>query len=221
MDVLFGDELLLFAFVILLFGCIFGLIVYLAVRQRKKLLEGFTVFAERLGCPASIPTGFFGGFPSLNGVYRERTLRVYMFRRASGSGKNRKSKTYTAFTLHVDNPDGFQFNIYEQGFFSTLLTKFGMQDILTGDEAFDREFIVKSNNEEKVRAMLSPPVAAKFMEFAARYTAFGVELKGDQFYYEAPETIVGEKHMLRFEEKINFMCDISDRLDEMNRRRRK
>ncbi|KAB2879323.1 DUF3137 domain-containing protein [bacterium] len=217
---LLENESIIFAGFFVLFSCIPVLVLYLAVRQRRKLRKSFAFFAERLGCPASIPTGFFGGFPSLNGVYRKRSLRVYMFSRSSGSGKNRRSKTYTAFTLHVDNPDDFQFNVYEQGFFTTLLTKFGMQDISIGDEAFDKEFIVKSNNEEKIRSMLSPMLLTKFMDFAERYTAFGVELKGDRFYYEAPETIIDEKHMLRYEEKINFMCDISDRLDEMNRRRR-
>lgn len=220
LDGLFENESMIFAGVIVLFSCIPVLVLYLAVRQRRKLRESFAVFAERLGCPASIPKGFFGGFPSINGVYRKRSLRVYMFTRSSGSGKNRSSTTYTAFTIPVTNADGFEFHVYEQGFFTTLLTKFGMQDILIGDEAFDKEFIVKSNNEEKVRAMLSPMIVTKFMDFAERYTAFGIQLKGDQFYYEAPETVTNEKHMLRYEEKINFICDIADQLDEMNRRGR-
>lgn len=220
MNALFENETMVFVSLFILSACIFAVVLYLAVQQRRKLLEYFEIFAQKIGCPANIPEGFFGGLPSLNGVYRKRSLRVYMFKRSSGSGKNRRTTTYTAFTLEVANPDALVFHIYEQGFFSTLLTKFGAQDIQIGDEAFDKEFMIKGNNEEKVRGMLTPMIMSKFMDFAERYTAFGIQLKGDQFYYEAPVTISSERSLQRFEEMINFMCDIADQLDEMNRRRR-
>lgn len=220
MNTLLENDMVIFAGVFFLFFCIFALVFYLAVRQRRKMCEYFAIFADKLGCPASIPEGFFGGFPSLSGIYRKRSLRVYMFKRSSGTGNNRRTTTYTAFEIQVSNTDGFEFHVYEQGLFTTLLTKFGMQDIQSGDEVFDKEFIIKSNDEEKIRNMLTPPIISKFMDFAERYTAFGVQLKGNRFYYEAPVTITGENSMQRFEEMINFMCDIADQLDEMNRQRR-
>ena len=216
----FENDSMVITGIVVLFSCISVLIFYLAVRQRRKLREHFAVFAERLGCPASIPESFFGGFPSINGEYRKRPLRVYMFTRSSGSGKNRRSTTYTAFTIEVKNEDGFEFHVYEQGFFSTLMIKFGMQDIQVGDEAFDSAFIVKSNSDEKIRSILTPTIMAVFMDLAKRYTAFGVQLKGQGFHYEAPVTITGEKSMRRFEDMINLVCDIADQLDDMNRHRK-
>lgn len=219
MSTLFENEIMIIAGVFFLFCCILVLAFYLAVRQKSKLREYFSIFSAKLGCSATIPEGFFDGFPSINGNYRKRPLQVYMFKRSSGSGNNRRSTTYTAFKIPVDKTDGFEFHIYEQGFFTTLLTKLGMQDIQIGDEAFDKEFIVKSNQEEKVRTMLTPMIMSKFLELAERYVAFGVQFKGGQFYYEAAATITSEKTMMQFEEMINFMCDIADQLDQMNRRR--
>lgn len=221
MNSLFENEAWIFIASVFVFFCIFVLILVFALRQRRKMREYFTLFAQKLSCASNIPEGFFGGFPSISGTYRKRSLHVYMFTRSSGSGKNRRSTTYTAFTLDVHNPDGFEFHIYEQGLFSTLLTKFGMQDIQTGDEAFDKEYIVKSNDESKVRTMLNPMLTAKFMDFAAKYTAFGIRLKGSQFYYERPVTITNDTMLQQFEEKINFICDIADQIEELNRQRRK
>jgi hypothetical protein len=215
------ETALIFVTVFFIFFGIFGFAISFAIRQRRKLREQFAAFAAKLGCQAHIPEGFFGGLPSCNGSYRKRNLVLYMFTRSSGSGKNRRTTTYTAFTLDVNNPEGFEFNIYEQGFFTTLLTKFGMQDIQIGDEAFDKEFIIKSNNENMVRSMLSPMIMSKFIDFAQRYTAFGIKLNGSQFYYEAPISIASEKIAMQFEEKINFFCDVADQIEEINRHRRK
>ncbi len=215
------DEGFVFAVVFSIFIVIFAVSIFFGVRQRKKIREQFAAFAAKLGCEAHIPEGFFGGLPSCRGKYRKRNLTVYMFTRSSGSGKNRRTTTYTAFTLDVTNPEGFEFNIYEQGLFSTLLTKFGMQDIRIGDEAFDKEFIIKSNNESMVRAMLTPAILSRFMEFAQKYTAFGIQLKSQQFYYEAPRAISNEKTAQQFEEKIEFFCDIADQIEELNRHRRR
>lgn len=220
MNSLLENETAIFIVVSFIFFCIFVSILLLTLRQRRKVREYFSVFAGKLACAASIPEGFFGGFPSITGTYRKRSLHVFMFTRSSGSGKNRRSTTYTAFTLDVRNPDGFEFHIYEQGFFSTLWTKFGMQDIQIGDEAFDKEYIVKSNDESKVRGMLTPMLITKFMDFAERYTGFGIRLKGSQFYYERPVTITNDKALQQFEEKINFICDIADQIEELNRQRR-
>jgi hypothetical protein len=55
------------------------------------------------------------------------------------------------------NPEGFRFTIYRKGFFSDLGKLLGMQDIEVGDPDFDESFIIKGNDESKVRALFSNP----------------------------------------------------------------
>lgn len=62
---------------------------------------------------------------------------------------------YTRMRAPYVNPDEFRFTIYRRGFFSDVGKWFGMQDIEIGDEAFDRDFIVKANDESKIRELLS------------------------------------------------------------------
>jgi len=69
------------------------------------------------------------------------------------SGKN--STTYTRLRAPYVNKDGFRFTIYRKSIFSGLGKMFGMQDIEVGHQPFDADFIIKSNNEEKLRLLFS------------------------------------------------------------------
>jgi len=55
------------------------------------------------------------------------------------------------------NPEGFRFTIYRKGFFSVLGKLLGMQDIDVGDPEFDEAFIIKGNDESKVRDLFANP----------------------------------------------------------------
>ena len=55
------------------------------------------------------------------------------------------------------NAEGFRFTIYRRGFFSDLGKLLGMQDIEVGDPEFDEAFIIKGNDEDRVRVLFSNP----------------------------------------------------------------
>ena len=47
------------------------------------------------------------------------------------------------------------FEIYNESLASSIAKLFGMQDILVGDTFFDDNFIIKGNNEEKIKILLN------------------------------------------------------------------
>lgn len=59
---------------------------------------------------------------------------------------------YTRFRAPFLNTDAFRCKLYRASFFSAIGKWFGMQDVVIGHEPFDATFIVKSNQETKVRA---------------------------------------------------------------------
>ncbi|MHC1707678.1 MAG: hypothetical protein AB9842_09170 [Bacteroidales bacterium] len=61
---------------------------------------------------------------------------------------------YTHIRVPFRNKDGFRFLISRRKIFSDIQKIFGMQDIEIGETEFDRDFIIKANNEEKVKHML-------------------------------------------------------------------
>jgi hypothetical protein len=63
--------------------------------------------------------------------------------------------TYTRMRALFVTPDGFHFTVYRWGFFSEVGKWFGMQDVTVGYENFDRDFVIKGNDEEKLRRLFS------------------------------------------------------------------
>jgi hypothetical protein len=55
------------------------------------------------------------------------------------------------------NPEAFRFTIYRKSVFSDLGRLLGMQDIEVGDPDFDESFIIKGNDESKVRELFANP----------------------------------------------------------------
>jgi hypothetical protein len=53
------------------------------------------------------------------------------------------------------NPEGFRFKIFRRSVLSDLDNLFGMQDIEVGDFEFDEAFIIKGNDEDRVRVLFS------------------------------------------------------------------
>jgi len=64
---------------------------------------------------------------------------------------------YTRLRAPYLNPEGFRFHIYRRRFFTELGKKLGMQDIEIGAEPFDHDFVIKSNDEERVKTLFADP----------------------------------------------------------------
>ena len=64
---------------------------------------------------------------------------------------------YTRMRAPYVNPDGFRFRVYRKGVFSQIGKMFGMQDVEVGMPDFDRDFIIKGNDEGKLRQLFANP----------------------------------------------------------------
>jgi hypothetical protein len=67
----------------------------------------------------------------------------------------KSSITYTRMRAPYVNPDGFRFIIYRKGIFSDIGKWLGMQDVTVGYPEFDEAFIIKGNDEQKLRRLFS------------------------------------------------------------------
>ncbi|MEM7396086.1 MAG: DUF3137 domain-containing protein, partial [Verrucomicrobiota bacterium] len=77
---------------------------------------------------------------------------------------NNSSTTYTRMRAPFVNRDNLYFKIYREGFFSSIGKFFGMEDIVIGDPYFDDNFVIKGNNEEKIRLMLHDDTLKQLIE---------------------------------------------------------
>ena len=69
--------------------------------------------------------------------------------------------TYTRMRAPYINPEGFRYTIYRKGLFSDLGKLLGMQDIEVGDPEFDEAFIIKANDEGRVRELFADPSSGR------------------------------------------------------------
>jgi len=57
---------------------------------------------------------------------------------------------YTRMRAPYVNPDGFRFTVYRKGIFTALGKLLGMQDVTVGHLDFDRDFVIKGNDDHKL-----------------------------------------------------------------------
>src|SRR6266550_6909818 len=102
------------------------------------------------------------------------TLDTY----AVSTGKT--TVVFTRLRAPYVNPGGFRFTVYRKGMFSGIAKMLGMQDIEIGDESFDRDFIVKSDDEMRVRELLA---SQRIRELIARQPEIRFTVKDDEGWF--------------------------------------
>jgi hypothetical protein len=90
------------------------------------------------------------------------------------------STTYTRRRAPFVDSDGFRFTVYRKGIFSEIGKWFGMQDIEIGDTNFDQDFILKSNQELKLRELLG---SARIRELINRQPEIYFAIKDDEGFF--------------------------------------
>jgi hypothetical protein len=66
-------------------------------------------------------------------------------------------QVFTRMRAPYVNPTRFRFALSREGFLARIGKLLGMQDIQVGRDDFDQEFLVRSNDEERVRRLLADP----------------------------------------------------------------
>lgn len=92
------------------------------------------------------------------------------------------SHVYTRMRAPFVDLEGFRFTVYRKGIFSDIGKWFGMQDIEIGDEAFDRDFILKSNVEWKLRELLG---GSRIRELISRQPQIYFAVKDDEGFFRS------------------------------------
>lgn len=119
-------------------------------------------------------------------VHRYRGWTITLDTYAVSTGKS--STTYTRIRAPFVSVGGFRFSIYRSGLFSELGMFLGFQDVEIGSEEFDKDFVVKSNCDEIVRALLSD---AGLRDLILAQPRFDLKIKDDEGWFGAnfPEDV--------------------------------
>ena len=69
-------------------------------------------------------------------------------------GTTTVERTCTRIVCPYTSLENFKFQIYRKGFLDSIRTLFGEQDIIIGSEQFDKDFVIKSNIDYKLKKLM-------------------------------------------------------------------
>jgi len=95
-------------------------------------------------------------------------------------GGYRTQATYTRFRVAFENPEKFHFKVAPQGLLDSVGKLLGLQDVELGDTDFDKTFLVKSNNEARVREVLDDAVLRNFLREEPEAVIALISVVGDR-----------------------------------------
>jgi hypothetical protein len=113
--------------------------------RKKGMEEWHEIFGGKL------IEGTWGQGPYLEIQYNNWQIVMDYFVVSTG----KSAVTYTRFRVAFKNRSDFQLKLSKEGVFSKIGKALGGQDIEVGDELFDEQFRIKSNDEDKARRLLN------------------------------------------------------------------
>ena len=119
--------------------------------------------------------GFWKG-SKVEARYGDWTLTLDTYTQSNG----KTSTTYTRLRAPYVNKDNFRFHIYRESIFSGLGRAFGMQDIEVGHPKFDQDYVIKGNNEQKLRDLFD---SLEIRTLLARQPKISLEVKDDEGWF--------------------------------------
>jgi len=122
-----------------------------------------------------VPGGFWNG-DKVQATHGEWTMTLDTY--AVSTGKT--TIVFTRMRAPYVNPDGFRFTVYRKGIFTDIAKRFGMQDVEVGDEAFDRDFVIKGTDEGKLRDLFANP---RIRELLATKPELQLTVKDDEGWF--------------------------------------
>jgi len=152
------------AFFFVLFLVVVGFIIHHVVKKTKRRVAEWSLAAQALGLDY-IPAGLPIQTGTIHGECRGVWISVALHSERSG----RNSTTYTRYVAQYAERLPVELRLTRQGFFHDVASFFGVQDIEVDDPEFDALVIIKGDDEDAVRAFLTP---ARRREITALYAWF-------------------------------------------------
>jgi len=121
--------------------------------------------------------GFWKG-NKVQGAHGPWTITLDTYTVSTG----KSSTTYTRMRAPFVDSDGFRFTVYRKRIFSEIGKWLGMQDIEIGDTNFDQDFILKSNQEPKLRELLG---SSRIRELINQQPEIYFSVKDDEGFFSS------------------------------------
>ena len=154
-----------------LLGVTLFILAVVASRQAKKARERREVILQTLANKLGgriLPDEF-----TLHFLHSGMECRLVFYPNSSFSNNQIK---YTCFLMLLESIPPFFTQILQENLIQNLTKSMGFQDIQVGDADFDPKFMIKGDNETRVRQFLSQPVREAILRLEALSKSHHIEV---------------------------------------------
>jgi hypothetical protein len=209
----FAPAMLAASFAPLIFVALFlgflALALVAARRQQRLILEQMTGLASRFGLQLmrkEMKLGFEPA-PTVEGRYRNRPVRFFNY--TTGAGKSRTR--WSAVSAAVPGAGGFTLELAPENFLTHIATTLGMQDLQIGDPAFDRAFVVRSNDATYAVASLLPEIRTRLLLAGLQHSGRGqLTIKDGEARYAEVGEFDDAARVARLAGMLETACDLAE-----------
>jgi hypothetical protein len=128
---------------------IFVIFIGLGLIANRKRDDAWRQLASELG--ASFVKGSFRRSSMLMIPYKDWTVTLDTYSVPSGDS----STSYTRVSAPLQDMQGFWFALTKKGLVSKLDKALGTKEYPTGDAEFDKAFVIRGNDESKIKALFA------------------------------------------------------------------
>jgi len=192
--ILIGALVVFVGLIVLLFKWVIGM------NKKKVILH--TAFADKHGF--SIETSKYLTAKLNTMVGQKDGIDVLIGERMVGSGKNQT--VVTTLTLSP-TPFDFDFKIGKEHIFSKMGKGLGLKDVEVGDEKFDKRFLLKSKDPDKLKMLIDYNIQAdlKAIDADLKSSIYG---KGNTLTYALHQPMMKQKQIDSFEKVMEVMLKL-------------
>lgn len=194
---------------IAVFGGIIWLALYFGKKQANKTWDHYVRLGQMLGINVVKPTiGYFmPPMARLEGPFRGLYLSIHTEKRRSG----KHTYIYTVLNLRLSANPGFEFRLIKEGFFQKIGKAFGMQDIQTGNEAFDKAFVLKSADQHRALQVFDMMLCNKLVEHEGTIRST-ISLANGTIHYEEMMMVNSESNLNRVAFLTQICTEIAEKI---------
>lgn len=197
----------------LIFLFLLGIIVLIAVYGNwfiKKNNAAAEAFAAKYHLSVDQPKNRWFGYPKIFGEYGGYEMRIITFKNKTSYDMH---DLFTEIRMDTDNCGDFAFTVFEKNFLSRLhpaFCSFGEWKI--GDADFDHRLIVKTNDIDKVKNILSGALSTQILSLTGTQVFFNLSFDGMTLTCRRQGTLVSELVTASLDAMLPLMANVAGKL---------
>jgi hypothetical protein len=199
-----------------LFALSFGFAIIGSIRRSRRIRDNLGRLGSEMNLPLVEPgkkSTFSAREAALEGSLRGRSIRIYSY--TTGSGKNRSH--WCAVQVAAENNRNLSITVSQENMFTKLGEKLGFDQATVGDDAFDRQFYIKCNDEEFLRAGLIPEVRSGFVSAWKQGARGKVTVEGGWVKYAELGSFSDDRVCSLIPAISGLLCDVGEIVETHSR----